>query len=84
MGNDNLGRKREIYNCPARKIQRLFNCIPGKIRNLTKVTTDTFKCHLGEWLKTVQDPPRGVGYSERVATESNSIQHQTEILESRS
>ena len=50
--------KRQIYNCPSRKVQRLFNCIPGSIRNLTDVTTDTFKCHLGEWLKTVPDQQR--------------------------
>ena len=41
-------KKRQIYNCPARKIQWLFYCIPGKISNLTKVTNDTFKCHLDE------------------------------------
>ena len=35
--------KRQIYNCPSRKVQRLFNCIPGSIRNITGVTTDTFK-----------------------------------------
>ena len=75
--------KRQIYNCPARKIQRLFNCIPGKIRNLTGVTTDTFKRHLDEWLKKVPDQPRGGGYSERVAAESNGIQHQAVTLRTR-
>ena len=65
--------KRQIYDCQARKIQRLFNCIPGKIRNLTGVTTDTFKRHLDEWLKMVPHQPRGGGYSERVAAESNGI-----------
>ena len=72
--------KRQIYNCPSRKTQRLFNSIPGYIRNLTGVTTDTFKRHLDEWLKTVPDQPRGGGYSERVAAELNSIQHQAVIL----
>ena len=75
--------KRQIYNCPSRKIQRLFNCIPGTIRNLTGVTTDTFKGHLDKWLKTVPDQPRGGGYSERVAAESNSIQHQAAIMRTR-
>ncbi len=28
----------QIFNSPAVKVQRLFNCIPGKIRNLTGVT----------------------------------------------
>ena len=75
--------KRQIYNSPANKTQRLFNCIPGKIRNLTKVTTDTFKRHLDEWLKTVPDQPRGGSYSGRVVAESNSIQHQQVLLRTR-
>ena len=75
--------KRQIYNCPSRKVQRLFNCIPGAIRNLTGVTTDTFKSHLDKWLRTVPDQPRGGGYSERVAAESNSIQHQAAIMRTR-
>ena len=75
--------KRQIYNCPSRKVQRLFNCIPGSIRNITGVTTDTFKGHLDKWLKTVPDQPRGGGYSERVAAESNSIQHQAAIMRTR-
>ena len=75
--------KRQIYNCPARKTQRLFNCIPGTIRNLTGVTTDTFKRHLDEGLKMVPDQPRGGGYSERVAAETNSIQHQAATLRAR-
>jgi len=75
--------KRQIFNCPARKVQRLFNCIPGSIRNLTGVTTDTFKGHLDKWLKTVPDQPRGGGYSERVAAESNSIQHQAAMMRAR-
>ena len=75
--------KRQIFNCPSRKVQRLFNCIPGSIRNLTGVTTDTFKGHLDKWLKTVPDQPRGGGYSERVAAESNSIQHQAAMMRAR-
>ena len=72
--------KRQIYNCPSRKTQRLFNSIPGYIRNITGVTTDTFKRHLDEWLKTVPDQPRVGGYSGKVAAESNSIQHQAAIV----
>ena len=40
--------KRQIYNCPSRKTQRIFNSIPGSIRNLTGVTTNIFKCQLDE------------------------------------
>ena len=75
--------KRQIYNCPSRKTQRIFNSIPGYIRNLTDITLDTFKRHLDDWLKTVPDQPRGGGYSERVAAESNSIQHQAAIMRAR-
>ena len=75
--------KNQIYNSPANKTQRLFNCIPGKIRNITKVTTDTFKRHLDEWLIKVPDQPRGGGYSVRVAAESNSILHQSVTLRTR-
>ena len=76
----------QIYNCPARKVQRLFNCIPGWIRNLKKsegCSVDKFKRHLDDWLKTVPDQPRGGGYSEGVAAESNSIQHQAVSLKNR-
>ena len=41
--------------CPNRTIQRIFNCIPGAIRNLTGFTTDTVKHNLDKWLKTVPD-----------------------------
>ena len=77
--------KSQIYNCPSRKVQRLFNCIPGWIRNLKKenCSVDKFKKHLDDWLKTVPDQPRGGGYSERVAAESNSIQHQAGSLRNR-
>ena len=75
--------KWQIYKYSARNTQTLFNCIPGTIRNLTGVTTDTFKSHLDKWLKTVPDQPRGGGYSERVAAESNSIQHQAAIMRTR-
>ena len=73
--------KNLIYNCPARRVQRLFNSIPGKIRNITNVTSDTFKRHLDEWLKKVPDQPRGGGYSQRVAAESNNVQHQAVTLQ---
>ena len=69
--------KNLIYNCPARQVQRLFNNIPGKLRNITGVTSDTFKRQLDEWLKKkVPDQPRGGGYSKLVAAETNSVLHQ--------
>ena len=70
----------KVFNCPARKVGRLFNSIPASIRNLTGVTTDTFKNHLDLWLKTVPDQPRIGKYSRWVAAESNNIQHQAVTL----
>ena len=69
--------KKQIYNCPARKVQRLFNCIPGWIRNLKKktCTVDKSKSHLVDWLKTVPDHTKGEGYSERVADEPQRVSH---------
>ncbi len=71
----------QIFNSPAGKVQRLFNCIPSQIRNLTGVTSDTFKNHLDEWLKKVPDLPKGGGYS--VAAEYNGIQRQAVVLRTR-
>ena len=68
--------KNLIFNSPARQIQRLFNSIPAKLRNITGVSTDTFKKHLDVWLNTVPDQPRGGGYSKWVAAETNSVRHQ--------
>ena len=47
----------KIHNCPARRIERVFNSIPPKLRNLTGIKTDTFKGHLDKWLKDVPDLP---------------------------
>ncbi|KAG0711079.1 hypothetical protein GWK47_021397 [Chionoecetes opilio] len=42
---------------------RLFNCAPRHIRDLTGVTTDTFKHHLDKWLADIPDQPPTQGYS---------------------
>ncbi|KAG0726034.1 hypothetical protein GWK47_004472 [Chionoecetes opilio] len=42
---------------------RLFNCAPRHIRDLTGVTTDTFKHHLDKWLADIPDHPPTPGYS---------------------
>ena len=70
----------KVFNCPARKVGRIFNSIPASLRNLTGVTTDTFKLHLDRWLKTVPDLPRIGKYSRWVAAESNNVQHQAVTL----
>ena len=63
-----------IYNSPARKMMRLFNAIPGEIRNKTGIETDQFKKDLDRWLNGVSDEPEIDGY--RAKTISNSIVHQ--------
>ena len=73
----------KLQNCPARRIQRIFNSIPAKIRNLTGIKTDTFKAHLDKWLKLVPDLPRARGYAKWVAAESNSVQDQAVTLRAR-
>lgn len=32
-----------VHNAPARKMERLFNKLPAKLRNITRVTTETLK-----------------------------------------
>ena len=36
---------------------KLFNLLPQELRNLDKVTVDTFKSNLDSWLEGVADQP---------------------------
>ena len=65
-----------LYNSPLSKVQHLFNSLPRRLRNMTGVSTDTFKDHLDRWLQTVPDQPRSGGCSNTVAADSNGVQHQ--------
>ena len=60
-----------IYNSPALKMMRLFNSIPGELRDTTEVKLDTFKRKLDKWLSLVPDTPIIDNY--KAAAESNSI-----------
>ena len=62
-----------IHESTAKKMERLFNCLPPFIRNIEKKTTETFKNYLDKWLQTVPDLPRIDNYGARVAAENNSI-----------
>ena len=53
-------------------LERTENCSVHKLKR-----------YLDDWVKIVPDQPRGGGYSERVATESNSIQHKAWSLRNR-
>ena len=65
-----------IHYSTARKMERLFNLLPPNLRNITGVTTDTFKKHLDKWLVNIPDTPKIDDYGMTVAAESNSIIHQ--------
>ena len=65
-----------IHYSTARKMERLFNLLPPNLRNITGVTTDTFKKHLDKWLANIPDTPKIDDYGMTVAAESNSIIHQ--------
>lgn len=60
---------------------KLFNCLPAKIRNLTKVGLDDFKMALDKWLESVPDQPKIDGLTPGTqnlsGVYSNSIIHQT-------
>ena len=65
-----------IYNCPARKMERLFNILPPFLRQIRGVKTEKFKEELDKWLAKVPDTPKIDSYGASVAAESNSIIHQ--------
>ena len=69
-----------IDNSPGRKLMRLFNAIPGEIRDITGLKTEAFlKRELDRWLNRVQDEPEIYKY--RTRTNSNSIVHQVSQAE---
>ena len=55
----------KILNSPARKMERLFNCITGHIRDITGRPTEQFKKQLDEWLKWVPDQSKCGAYAGR-------------------
>ena len=71
--------KSKIYNSPLRKMERAFNSMPRKLRNLTGVKTDTFKKHLDKWLLEIPDQPKCKGYEKLVRAKSNAIHDQVMV-----
>ena len=63
----------KLLNSPARKMEKLLNCISGHIRDITERPTEYFKKHLDEWLKGVPDQPKCGAYAGMAVGESNSI-----------
>ena len=58
---------------------KLFNLLPQELRNLDKVTVDTFKSNLDSWLNHVPDQPTIPGRQR--AAETNSLLHQVNLLD---
>ena len=54
-------------------MERLFNCIPGHIRDITESSTEYFKKQLDEWLEGIPDQPKCGVYAGRCAGANNSI-----------
>ena len=65
-----------LYNSHSSRVQHMFNSLQRRLRNMTGVSTDTFKDHLDRWLQMVLDQPRSGGYSNRVAADTNGVVHQ--------
>ena len=72
--NRNSKNSSVVFISPALKMMKLFNAIPGELRNITGVKIDTFKRKLDTWLLSVPDTPIIDSY--KAAAESNSLVHQ--------
>ena len=62
---------------------KLFNCLPKKIRNLTKIEVDDFKEALDDFLSGIPDQPKAPGLTpaamSATAEHSNSLLHQVAL-----
>ncbi|CAL4077013.1 unnamed protein product, partial [Meganyctiphanes norvegica] len=68
-----------VHNSTAKRMERLFNCLPPYIRNIKGKTVDTFKRTLDKWLQTIPDLPKIDNYGARVAAEDNSLINQAAV-----
>ena len=68
-----------VHNSTAKRMERLFNCLPPYIRNIEGKTVETFKKVLDKWLQKIPDMPKIDGYGARVAAEDNSIMKQVAV-----
>ena len=62
--------------------QRLFNCLPPELRNLTGCSTDCFKRHLDMYLRSIPDEPQIPGYTAQRRADSNSLLDMTRLAKS--
>ena len=47
--NRNVKNSSVLHNCPALKMMRLFNALPGELRDITGVTLETFTKKIDKW-----------------------------------
>ena len=62
-----------VYASLPQHGQRLFNCLPKEIRNVTGCKVESFKNILDRYLMTVPDEPLIRGYTSYRRAESNSL-----------
>ena len=70
----------KIHNSTAKQIERLFNCLPHEIRNISGKSVECFKKILDNWLQNLPDTPKIDDYGSRVVATSNSIINQAATL----
>ncbi|KAG0714713.1 hypothetical protein GWK47_013595 [Chionoecetes opilio] len=58
---------------------KLFNNLPGKLRNLTECSVEKFKHHLDNHLQTIPDEPPVPGYTSVSRADTNSISDQSNL-----
>ena len=64
----------KILNSPARKMERLFNCMPAHLRDIFGYTIEYFVKKLDKWLREeVPDQPKCGIYAGMSIGENNSI-----------
>ena len=69
-----------IDNSHGRKLMRLFNAIPGEIKDITGLRTEAYlKREVDRWLNRIPEKPEIDEY--RTWTDSNSILHQVSQAE---
>ena len=61
--------------------QRLFNCLPPELRNLSGCSTDCFKRQLDLYLKTIPDEPQVPGYTAQRRADTNSLLDMSRLAE---
>ena len=65
-----------MHNSTAKRMERMFNCIPPYIRNIEGKKIDIFKKGIDNWLQIISELPRIDNYGARVAAETNSLTNQ--------